>query len=382
LPLEIDNSSNILVSNFHSYRVVSMFQPYPYAIRIMNSRNIRFRNIHVYSNSKASFDNSVFNQSLNAEIRYREIGSLTFATGRKVEDSVTIPPVLAVEAKVEKLCDGFFNISGATVDSSGRLYFVDTHRQRIYRWTPETRQLDVIHDAPLDPSNLAIDRSGNIMVFSYAGNGGTVYSFKPDAPEDWITFLKPQPAVPRFGMDVYLPDDHYGDQHIDFSNDVPDPKPYQYISPDGSTFIPAGNDFVSGTLSWGVKMADVLRAFSLAKVAPGRPFYVSDESAEKTYSAEINSAGMLTHLKLFAERGGESVISDAAGNVYIAEGQIFVYSPAGKQIGVINVPQRPIDILFGGKDKKTLFILARNSLYSVQTRSNILESSLVIRRNW
>jgi sugar lactone lactonase YvrE len=77
---------------------------------------------------------------------------------------------------------------------------------------------------------------------------------------------------------------------------------------------------------------------------------------------------MLTHLKLFAEQGGESTISDAAGNVYIAQGQIFVYNPAGRQIGVIEVPQRPIDILFGGKNDKTLFILARSALYSVQMR--------------
>lgn len=368
LPLEIDNSRNILVSNYHSYRVVSSYQPFPYAIRISNSENIRLRNIHVYSNSKASFDNSLFDQSLNQEIRYREIASLNVSGRRATQQAVTLPPVLAAGAKVEKLCDGFFNISGAVVDKAGRLYFVDTHWQRIYRWSPGTRQLDVVRDNPLDPSNLAIDKSGDILVVSYAGEGGTVYSFKPDAPEDQITFLNPQPTVARTGMDVYLPDDHYGDQGIDFFSNGPDPKPYQYVSPDGTTFIPAGKDFVDGALSWGVKMADVLRAFSLAKVKPGKPFYVSDESAERTYSAEIDPSGMLTHLKLFAEQGGESVISDAAGNVYIAEGQIFVYNPAGKQIGVIQVPQRPIDILLGGNNDKTLFILARTSLYSVELK--------------
>lgn len=368
LPLEIDNSKNILVSNYHSYRVVSMFQPFPYAVRVSNSQNIRFRNIHVYSNSKASFDNSVFDRSLNVEIRYREMASLTFTGEQKVEQADTVPPVLAPGAEVEKLCDGFFNISGAVTDSTGRLYFVDAHWQHIYRWTPEARQLDVIRDNPLDPSNLAIDRSDNLIVFSYAGQGGTVYSFKPDTPADQVTFLQPQPVAPRQGLDVYLPDDHYGDEHIDFSNDVPDPKPYQYVSPDGSTFIPAGKDFINGTLSWGVKMADVLRAFSFAKAVPGKPFYVSDESAQKTYSASVDPSGQLRDLRLFAQQGGESVISDAAGNVYIAAGEIFVYNSFGKQIGVIHVPQRPIDVLFGGKDRKTLFILARNSLYSVRLK--------------
>ena len=72
--------------------------------------------------------------------------------------------------------------------------------------------------------------------------------------------------------------------------------------------------------------------------------------------------------KLFAEQGGESFAQDAAGNVYIAAGEIYVYSPSGKQIDTIRVPDRPIDLVFGGKDGKTLFILARGSLYSVQTR--------------
>jgi hypothetical protein len=55
LPLDIENSSHITVANFHIYRVVSSFQPFPYAIRIADSRDIRLRNIHCYSDSKVNF---------------------------------------------------------------------------------------------------------------------------------------------------------------------------------------------------------------------------------------------------------------------------------------------------------------------------------------
>ncbi|HEV2446869.1 MAG TPA: glycosyl hydrolase family 28-related protein, partial [Candidatus Sulfopaludibacter sp.] len=54
LPLEIDGSSNITVANFHIYRVISSFQPFPFAVKISRSKDIRFRNIHCYSNSKVS----------------------------------------------------------------------------------------------------------------------------------------------------------------------------------------------------------------------------------------------------------------------------------------------------------------------------------------
>ncbi len=79
--------------------------------------------------------------------------------------------------------------------------------------------------------------------------------------------------------------------------------------------------------------------------------------------------GRLEALKPFAERGGESVVADRQGNVYVANGQIFVYDRTGKMIGRIDVPERPLDILFGGPDRRTLFILSHHTLYSVRTLS-------------
>jgi len=179
--------------------------------------------------------------------------------------------------------------------------------------------------------------------------------------------LKPQPAAPRPGMTAILPVDTWRNEN-DFLKAVPIPKPYQYISPDGTTFLPAGKDFVSGELYYGTKMADVLRAFGLAPAVSGHPFYISSESGEKTYAASIAPDGTLTHVKLFAEQGGESVTQDAGGNVFIAAGQIYVYNAAGRLIDTIRVPERPIDLVFGGKDNRTLFILTHHSLYSVRTK--------------
>jgi sugar lactone lactonase YvrE len=59
---------------------------------------------------------------------------------------------------------------------------------------------------------------------------------------------------------------------------------------------------------------------------------------------------------------------DYNGNVYVANGQIFVYNPAGRQIAHIDVPERPLQILFGGPDRRTLFILAHHTLYAISIR--------------
>ena len=359
LPLEIEDSSNITIANFHIYRVVSSFQPFPYAIRVANSKNIRLRNVHCYSDSKVSFDNAVYDSTANVEVRQREFAWLTISGNPAA-------PRAKSSARVEKLASGFFNISGGAVDGAGHYYFVDAQKQKIYRWDAAARRVSTVADSPLDPVNLVFDKAGNLMVISYAGRG-TVYSFRPGAPADQTVLLKPEAAAPRPGLTAVLPVDHWRLEN-DFADEVPVPKPYQFLSPDRTTFIPAGEDFVSGRLYYGSKLHDVIRAFGLAAAAPGRPFYVSDEEELQTYSATVDDSGALAGVKLFAESGGEGLAVDRQGNVYIAAGQIFVYNPAGKQIDTIEVPERPLQIVFGGADRSTLFIAGRTSLYSVRIR--------------
>jgi hypothetical protein len=367
LPLDIRDSSDITLANFHIYRVVSSYQPFPYAIKVSNSKNIRFRNVHCYSDSKASFDNAVFDQTHNVEIRRREFSWLTLSGDPPSPRAREAAPVLAPGAKLEKVAGGFFNISGGAVDASGNLYFVDARRQTIYRWSPSDRQLTVVRENSLDPVQIAFDKSGNLIVVSYAGQG-TVYTFKPGTEFDQITLLKPEPGVPRPGMTPILPVDYWRNEN-DFPATGLKKKPYQYVSLDQSVFIPAGEDFVSGALYYGSKIHDVLLAFGLAPAPTGRRFYIADENQENTYSAAVGDDGSLNDFKLFAEVGGESVAEDVESNVYIAAGQIYVYNPAGERIGTIEVPERPSQILFGGADRKTLFILARSSLYAVEMRN-------------
>ena len=45
-----------------------------------------------------------------------------------------------------------------------------------------------------------------------------------------------------------------------------------------------------------------------------------------------------------------------------------MYNPAGKLIESIEAPERPANVVFGGKNRDTLFITARTSLYAVTMR--------------
>ena len=366
LPLDIRDSSNIIFANLHMYRVVSSYQPFKYAVTVTNSSNIRFRNVHCYSDSKVSFDTTIYDQTYSAELRQREFSWLTISGAAPAVPPANPSSILAEGAKVEKVAGGFFNISGGAVDRTGNVYFVDAKWQTIYSWWAATRQLSKVRDNPLDPVQLFFDKAGDLIVVSYAGMG-TVYSFRPGTTGDDIILLKAVPAAPRPGMTPVLPVDYWRNEN-DFLEKIPVQQPYQFVSPDGTTYLPAGEDFVSGELYYGSKLNNTLRAFGFAPAIAGQPYYVSDESGEKTYVGSVGVDGTISNLKLFAEQGGESVTADDHGNVYIAAGQVFVYNPAGELIDTIDTPERPSQLLFGGSDGRTLFILARSSLYAVQTR--------------
>jgi sugar lactone lactonase YvrE len=359
LPLEIQNSRNITVANLHIYRVISMYQPFTWAVKVTDSTDIRFRNFHSFSNSKVSHD-SLYDQTHNIELRQREFAWLDLPGQARPPRPHAVSPLLAPGAKVEKLAGGFYNISGGAILPSGDLYFVDAHWQRIQRWDAKLRVLTTVRDNALDPVQLAFDRAGNLLVVSYAGNG-TVYSFRPEAPGLEITLLQREPAIPRPGLTPVLP---VGDWRLE---GPPLPRPFQYVSPDGSTFLAADELFTSGTTFWGVKGSPMLRAFGLAPTKPGQPFYLTSEAELRTYRATVGTDGSVGDMKLFVEQGGEGVAVDAQGNVYIAAGQIYVYNPSGRLVDTIEVPERPIQLLFGGADRRTLFIAARSSLYAVRT---------------
>ena len=365
LPLEMENCSNITLANLYLYRVGSVYSPFPYAVKIKASKDIRFRNVHVYGPSKLNFDNTIYDETHDAWIRTREIASLTISGGAPNRQPAHESPVLARGAKVEKLVGGFNNIDGTAVDAAGDVWFVDARWSRIYRWSPEKRELTMVRDNPLDPVALAFDKSGNVLVVT---RSLAVCAFWPEAQEDELTVLEPAARTDRPGMTAIVPVSRWRDAH-DFIRANTNAAPFQYVSPDGTTFIPATEKpQATSTNRMFFATNDLARVYGLAPAAADRRFYVADEFGQKTWSFAVNVDGSLGDPKLFAEEGEAGVAVDEKGNVYVCAGNIFVYDPAGKQIDSIEVPERPTSLAFGGKDRQTLFIAARSSLYGVRMR--------------
>ncbi len=392
--VEIRNSKNVLFANYHGYRVTRSIKPMPAAVTITNSSDIRFRNVHVNGESgfatcdengcttylrasKYPYQNAILDVTNKLEVREREFAVFDY-TGRQKN----APPA---QGKVNKLETGFHSIAGAAVDAAGMLYFVDRNWRRIYRWS-EGEGLAVVRDAPLDPVNLAIDGSGNVLVLSANGPNATVYSFKPGTPGTEVTMIKPTPVAQRADGRVAIPvnfwqNGEFYDQ-IDpatyefttlaemFARDVAKPKAQEYVSPDGTLALPAYRVLRQGPAGaadhLGYRWSDTLQTHGFSTARVGERVIFTNGSENRTFSGLLGAGGALTDLKTVADRGGESATVDHAGNVYVANGQVFIYGADGRQKGRIDVPERPLQLVFGGADKRTLFILTHHSLYSTR----------------
>ena len=359
LPLEIESSHDITVANLLMYRVISSFQPFLWAVKVSNSRELRFRNLHCYSNSKVSFDATVYDQTHDFQLRQREFAWLD-VSGRPATSRAAAPSsVLAAGAWVEKLAGGFFNISGGVAGPNGEFFFVDAHWNRIYRWDPTSHTVSTITNEALQPVNLAIDRAGNLLVVSYAGKGSVDSLQWQNAVEP----IKPGPVATNSDLTFFLPVSDWRINRQSLGHPAAD-----FVSPDGTTVVPTGADFLEGATSWGVKSSPQIRSFGLAPAVPGQTFYTTDEAELTTWAANVGADGSLSGFRLFANQGGEGVTADSHGHVFIAAGQIYVYDATGKLIETIEVPERPLQLVLGGSDRKTLFIPARSSLYAVRLR--------------
>ncbi|MDR3525926.1 MAG: glycosyl hydrolase family 28-related protein [Rhizomicrobium sp.] len=386
--LEIRDSHDILIANYHAYRVTRTLVPARSAVEVSKSSAIHFHNVHVNGESgytscegedcitylranKFPYENAIVDVGRGLQVREREFASLDISSNPMIAAAPTTPVVA-------KLADGFFALGGGAVDSRGTLYFVDRIFQRIYSWAPEPG-LRVVNDHPLDAVNLAVDHSDNLLVLSSAGFDGAVFSLNPDGA---ITPISQTPTAAHPPVEVAVPvnwwvngefRDQYDPAHDHFKTlaelftaDAATAPRQEYVSPDGSLVLPAYHVVHQGPPdNRGWRFSHALDSYGFIKAVVGTRAYISNESEARTYTAKMELGGGLSDLKPFAERGGESVVADSAGRVYVANGQIFVYSAKGEEVGQIDVPERPLQLVIGGANHQTLFILTHHALYAV-----------------
>jgi len=97
--------------------------------------------------------------------------------------------------------------------------------------------------------------------------------------------------------------------------------------------------------------------------ADEKTLYVTNGATMAAF--DVRPDGSLANQREFAKLtagGGDGSTIDAAGRVYVTtQAGVEVLGPDGKNLGVIPTPRGVITGAFGGKDKKTFYILARGA---------------------
>ena len=123
-------------------------------------------------------------------------------------------------------------------------------------------------------------------------------------------------------------------------------------------------------MSWGVKSSDLIRAFGLQRARPGERVYLTSEAEVATWSARVGDDGSLSDLPPVRPiRAGKGSRPTRRATSTSRPATSSCTTPSGKLIETIAVPGRPTQVVFGGPDRRTLFLPARDALYAVRTRS-------------
>jgi gluconolactonase len=262
--------------------------------------------------------------------------------------------VVAEGAKVEKLAGGFGFTEGPAADRKGNIFFTDIPNNRIHKWTLDGKLITFKKNSG-GANGLFFDKKGNLLVCE--GDSRRLVSIKRNGMKKVLAdkydnkmLNSPNDLWADKKGGIYFTDPRYGDK-IGMEQGC---ECVYYLLPDHKKLSRVIDDMV--------------RPNGIIGTANGKTLYVADHGGGKTFEYSINKDGTLSNKKLFAPEGSDGMTMDNEGNIYLTTNVVAVYNKNGKKIETIEVPEQPSNLCFGGKDKRTLFITARTSLYSVRMR--------------
>ncbi len=260
--------------------------------------------------------------------------------------------LVAPGAKVQRLAGGFVFTEGPACDAKGNVYFSDIPNERIHKWSLDG-ELTTFRENTGRANGLYFDREGNLLACE--GGNRRLVSISPDGK---VTVL----ADSYNGKKLNSPNDLWIDAHSGVYFSDPRYGREEGMEQDGFHvyYLPPKRRELVRVLD------NLVKPNGVVGTADGKLLYVADAGDGKTYVYRIQPDGSLTGRKLIAPVGSDGMTLDEQGNLYLARGVVHVYSPEGKNIATIEVPEAPANVCFGGSDRRTLFITARKGLYSIR----------------
>jgi gluconolactonase len=268
--------------------------------------------------------------------------------------------VVADGAKPKKIVDDCQFTEGPAVNDLGEVFFTDQPNNRIIK----------------------IDIAGKIETFLQPAGRSNGLFFAPDGKLIACADEKNELwEIESDGSHKVLLKDYSG-KKLNGPNDV-------WIHPDGWMYftdpfykrpwwthnqMPQDGSFVYRVMRDGTKLQRIGGEFKLPNGIVGDAarglLYVADIGDRKTYRFEITKDGDLVNRQLFCELGSDGMTLDEQGNLYLTgKDGVTIVEPSGKVREVIAIAEPwTANVCFGGKDRKTLFVTASKTVYTVEMR--------------
>ena len=276
------------------------------------------------------------------------------------------PSLLKPGAAVEKLWgEGTFTEGGAWTGSA--LLFSDIG-DRIMKFDPATKAVTVFREPSGRANGLIFDPKGRLIAAEGANSGGGRRVSITDRDGTVRTladrfegkrFNSPNDVAVDAKGRVYVSDPRYvGDEprELDF-------EAVFRIDPDGSVHR---------------LETTALKPNGLVVSPDGKTLYVADNGPKRRVllALDLDDAGNTANPRVLHDfgddRGIDGLTVTVDGRVVATSGRgptagVRVFSPTGKLLGTIPVPEDPSNVEFGGPDRSTLYITAGTGLYRVET---------------
>jgi gluconolactonase len=311
-----------------------------------------------------------------------------------------IDQIVPKGAKLERIATGFKWTEGP-IWLNGSLYFAEIPSDSIRKWSPGSEVTMFItpsgyeghrpYGGPEPGSNgMTADVHGRLTVAGHAQRD--VYRLENLNPDSRLTILaegykgkklnSPNDLVYRSDGSLYFTDPPYG------LRTQSDQDPAKQLNVNGVYRIPNAVDQQAGakpnSSELQLLVSDLPRPNGIAFSPDEKYLYVDNSEPKKVWMRyTVQSNGSLTEARLFYDatsdqRPGapDGMKVDQKGNVYsTGPGGVWIFTPEGKPLGIILMPEKASNVAWGGGDRKTLYITDSSSIYRV--RLNIPGAPLV-----
>jgi sugar lactone lactonase YvrE len=270
--------------------------------------------------------------------------------------------VVAPDAAVRQIAaDLKFTEGPAWMDAPGGgcLLFSDIPADTIYRWT-EAKGLEVFRKPSHNSNGNTTDRQGRLVTCEHGSR--TLTRTEKDATVVTLASTykgkrlnSPNDVAARSDGTIWFTDPPYGIRAAEQEQ----PANYVFrLDPGAKEPAAVAADFPRPNgICFSPDEKYLYVADSDGKVSHIRRFRVTPENA---------LADGVVFAKI-APPAPDGIRCDRGGRLWVTAGDgVHVLDPEGKLIGKIRLPVRPANCAFGDKDRKTLYITARQSVYAVR----------------